>query len=231
MGFALIRGCVFAALMSAVAAAHAGRPLSTDDASVIAEGECQVESWYQSAVGAHEVHVAPGCGFAHETELDVEGVHLSPAADDRDALVLQLKTAFPTLDTADWRFAAKLNAGAVSSAGRMGWRADAYSATGIATRRLADGLDLNLNLGAEHRQREGVNAATYAAALAWSATPRSVLFAEIMGDDKAGATQTVGARWWLDAERIGLDLTVGRQAGVPDSRFVTVGLCFYGFGR
>jgi len=211
--------------------AQAGRPLSTDDAGVIPQGECQVESWYQSADGAHETHLAPGCGIGHDTEFDAEAIHLSPAVDDRDAFVVQLKTALPTLDAYGWSFAAKLNAGAVHPAGGNQWRSDAYSATGIATHHLGDDLDLHLNLGAERRQRERITATTYAAALVWNAAPQALLFAEVLGDDKAGATQTLGARWWLQPERIGLDLTVGRQAGVPDSRFVTVGLCFYGLGR
>jgi len=222
---------LWCALLCAAGSAQAGRPLSTDDANVIPQGECQVESWYQSADGAHEAHVAPGCGLAHDTELDFEAIHLSPAVDDRNALVLQVKTALPTLDVYGWSFAAKLNAGAVNPVGGNQWRADAYSVTGMATRHLSETLDLHLNLGGERRQREHVSAATYAAALVWNAAPQALLFAEVLGDDKAGATQTLGARWWLQPERIGLDLTVGRQAGVPDSRFVTVGLSFYGLGR
>lgn len=211
--------------------AQAGRPLSTDDVSVIPQDECQVESWYQSATGAREAHLAPGCGFAHDIEVDVESIHLSPVIDDRDAFMVQLKTVFPALDAQGWSFAAKLNAGAVNAVGSTRWRSDVYSATGIASHHFGDDIDLHLNLGTERRQRERFSATMYAAALVWNAAPQALLFAEVLGDDKTGATQTVGARWWLQPERIGLDLTVGRQAGVPDSRFVTVGVCFYGLGR
>lgn len=227
----MIRTLMWCALACVAGAAHAGRPLSADDAAVIPKGECQIESWYQSADGARELHVAPGCGVFDDVEFGLEGVRFSPAVDDRHALGAQLKAVFPALDTAGWNFGAKLNAAVARPAVDGGWETDAYSATGIATRPLAEGLALHLNLGAERRKREHLTAATYAVALAWDATPQVQVFAEVLGDDRDSATRVVGARWWLQPETVGLDLTVGHQAGVSGSRFVTIGLCFYGLGQ
>ncbi len=231
MGEWMLRWLACGALMCAAGAAQAGRPLSTDDAATIPPGECQMESWYQSADDAREAHLAPGCGVGETVEVGLEAIRFSPATGDRYALGAQLKSVFPGLATAGWQFGAKANAAAARTAAGARWESDTYGATAIATRELTDGLALHLNLGGERRKRDGRDATLYAVALAWSPSPQVLLFGEVLGDDRSSATRTVGARWWLLSERVGLDLTVGDQAGVSDSRFVTVGLSFYGWGR
>ena len=71
MGEWMLRWLACGALMCAAGAAQAGRPLSTDDAATIPPGECQMESWYQSADDAREAHLAPGCGVGETVEVGV----------------------------------------------------------------------------------------------------------------------------------------------------------------
>ena len=107
--------------------------------------------------------------------------------------------------TAGWQFGAKANAAAARTAAGARWESDTYGATAIATRELTDGLALHLNLGGERRKRDGRDATLYAVALAWEPSPQVLLFGEVLGDDRSSATRTVGARWWLLSERLGLD--------------------------
>ena len=60
------------------------------------------------------------------------------------------------------------------------------------------------------------------------------LFAEVQANSKrtvfGGTLATAGARWWLNKDTLGLDLTAGRESGVHGATVWTLGLCWYGIG-
>jgi len=220
-----------AGLMLAAGPAIAGRPLSTDDASLEDAGVCHVESWWQRADTAHEWHFAPACGLAGNTELALELANYSPADTDRRALDFQIKTLLPALSLGDWSFAAKFNVEQAQGASDGRWAADGYSATGIASWALSPDVALHLNLGVQRSVRDAMWSRSYAAALAWNAGTRWLSFVELGGDDQSSAVRMIGARFWLIPDRLGLDFTIANQAGVPASRLTTLGLSLYGIGQ
>jgi len=57
------------ALALACTAAHAGRPLATDDAGTTPQGECQLEAWGEWQHERHGGVIAPACGVTSTLEL------------------------------------------------------------------------------------------------------------------------------------------------------------------
>lgn len=231
----MLRTRLFVTLLlgtQAAAPAWAGRPLSVDDASVQDRGACQVETWRQRSDATREWHVAPACGVGADIEIGVEWVRFTPDGDDRSAAVLQAKSLLPSLDTAGWKFGIKAGYAAADSVAEERWESVNYGLTAIATRQFSAAYSLHLNIGAERRRREDDDsAATYGAALSWDGSARWSVFAELLGDDKTSATRIVGGRFWAIPGRLGIDLTGGNQAGVPDSTFMTLGMSLYDLGR
>lgn len=59
------------ALLCAATAAHAGRPMTTDDAAITTEGQCSLQSWWQRQAGAAEKWLLPACTPWRRTEFTV----------------------------------------------------------------------------------------------------------------------------------------------------------------
>ena len=60
-------------LLAAMLPAHAGRPLSVEDAGVNDLAQCQVESWFSRTSGSGtRLVVAPACGVLPGVELGLE---------------------------------------------------------------------------------------------------------------------------------------------------------------
>jgi hypothetical protein len=55
-----------------------------------------------------------------------------------------------------------------------------------------------------------------------------MVFAELNGDNRSAATQSVGMRWWLLPETLGLDVTTSRTNATSDSQTWGIGLGWYG---
>lgn len=48
-------------LACATLPAHAGRPMTVEDAAILADGQCQLESYVQRTDGTREFWATPGC--------------------------------------------------------------------------------------------------------------------------------------------------------------------------
>jgi hypothetical protein len=225
-GLALIAG-----LGVMVAPAQAARPLATDDAAVNAAAVCQIESWVDRSDGGHATVLAPACGLTDTLELDLEFVRGSPRSAIAQERTIALKWADPDVKLGDWRFGAKLGFTQSREPGASSWGdASRPLLLGLASLSLGEHAAVHLNLGHERRPAERTTAATYGAAFAWTPIEPVLLFAEWNGDNRSAPLRTVGGRWWLLQDTLGLDLTWTRQAATPGSTVVGVGLCWYGIG-
>jgi hypothetical protein len=209
--------------------AQAGRPLATDDAATNQAGVCQIESWVDRSDPGHSTVFAPACGLTDTVELGLEFVRGSP----RQAIALErgvaLKWADPDVKLGDWRFGAKLGLSQSKEPGSSDWTgASRPLLLGLASLPIGESLALHLNLGHERRGTDRQSATVYGAALAWTPIAQALLFTEWNGDDRSAPLRTVGARWWLVADTLGLDLTWSRQSATRDSTVVGVGLGWYG---
>lgn len=210
--------------------ALAFRPLLTDDASVNPAGKCQLETWYQSESELHLWAVAPACGIGANLEIGAEFTRTSPRLQDRGGFGLQLKAALPALTLGKWDFGAKVSGFALKNPATTDGKPDLYQGYLLATGALTESVTVLLNLGGARNTTERRDALVYGAAVMYAFGETGFVFAELVGDHRSGAIRNAGARWWLIGDRLGVDFSVARQAGVADSTLYTVGLAYYGFG-
>lgn len=210
--------------------ALAFRPLLTDDASVNPVGKCQLETWYQSEPTLHLWAVAPACGIGANLELGVEFTRTSPRLEDRGGFGLQLKAALPALTVGTWDFGAKVNGFALKNPATTDGKPDLYQGFLLATGTLTESVTVHLNLGVARYTAERRDALVYGAAVMYTFGDKGFVFAELAGDHRSGAIRNAGARWWLIGDRLGVDFSVARQAGVADSTLYTLGVAYYGLG-
>lgn len=227
----------------AVPAAHAGRPLATDDAATAEPGSCQLEAWQDRARAARDTVLAPACGLPGGLELGAEGAWPRPVQDVRATAAVSLKWVPEAwrLDTPlgetgfGLKFAAGLERPAAAGAGRA-WRHAESTLLALASLQPAPTLAWHLNAGVGQARAAAPahDTSTWLAGVAASWTPNAdwLVFAEAQTSGRreafGGLRLATGARRWLLPERLGLDLTLARERGSP--RTVGVGLGWYGIG-
>lgn len=226
------------ALMVVASAAHAGRPLATDDAATADAGSCQVESWVARAGSDRALVLAPACGVAAGLELDAEYALLHPRDVLRDAAGLALKWApggWRTLSPAgEVNFGLKLATVAERRAG-AGWSGLQTGALALATLKPHDAWVVHANLGAARERQSGTTATLFNLAVTWTLQEHTLFFVETRTNNRrrlfAGTVNTAGGRWWLMTDRFGLDLTASREAGASGATLWTLGFGCYGIGH
>jgi len=202
--------------------AWAGRPLNTDDASILAEGACQLETWLRPSRHMHQFVLQPACNpwgriewGASLTRQHVGGV---PA---QAQLGLQAKTAFKEVETGTWGAGASLGAIRQVGGGSIG---TLRSATLILSVAPSQPLVLHMNLGATQAPSRHARA-NWAGAIEYSINERWTMVAESTGERHGRPTRQFGVRTWLRPESVQLDATLGReQLNGRDESFVTLGL-------
>jgi len=228
------------ALALAIPLAHAGRPLGTDDAGTAAAQTCQLEAWYEHSGNELTTVLAPACGVAEGLELDL-GVAL-PA--ERRELLLGSGLAFKWVPTSwagstpwgELAFGLKGGVDFEQLAG-SGWRQAGSAGLLLTSLQVNDQWALHLNLGRGQWRPLGqpqFQASLLNVAATWAPAEQGLLFAEWQGNsrraDLGSPTVTAGGRWWLQKDKLGLDLTVGRETASGAPNVVTLGFGWYGLG-
>lgn len=211
--------------------AHAGRPLSVEDAGVNPVAQCQVESWLERGLASgSETHLvlAPACGVFDGVELGLEGGWAQRTSRGDTHRALALKWVPDAAQWGPWQFGAKLTVGSERPAGENQWGDAPTGLLAIGTWQASEAWSVHLNLGADAPHDDGDTVGHAGAAIAWTPTPKVLLFAELTAAQRTPATRGVGLRYWLLPDVLGLDLTVSRTNAVRDSTTATVGLGWYG---
>ena len=197
-----------AALLFA-ATAHGARPFFTDDARVVDQGHCQLETFYkeQRTYSGSEFWFFPACN-SFGVELTVGGNRIE---DERNS-IFQGKYLFKELQTNGAGFAASL--------GYFG--RDPYI-NGIASFSfLDDRAVVHTNLGAISSF-----GATWGIGLeALLLAPRVYGIVETFDQRSQTPTLHYGIRFWVIPNRFQIDATRGEQSADPEKRFFSVGLRF-----
>jgi hypothetical protein len=212
-----------------VDAAHAGRPLNTDDAAILPQGACQLETWLRPSRHLHQFNFQPACNPWGGIEWGASFTRQHAADASPQSLVgLQAKTVFREAETGSW--------GAGASLGMTRIAADGGAYTNTSTLRAGTlivsaaptaALALHANVGAtQEGSRRAI--ANWAAAIEYDVNPRWTLVAEIYGSAHARPAHQLGARTWLAPDHLQLDATIGREsiAGKTES-LLTVGLVWF----
>lgn len=215
--------------------AWAGRPLSSDDASTADPGSCQVESWLEGQGSDRALVIAPACGIAPGMELAADYTSLHP----RDPVRAGAGLAFKWVPEAwAWDTAAgplklglKLSASWLRPSG-SGWQRSEVGALGLLTLQPHEDWALHANLGRARERSSGTTATLLNLALSWTPTEQTQLFAETQANSRrqvfGGTVNTLGGRWWLLKDILGLDLTASREAGSGSGTAWSLGFGWYG---
>jgi hypothetical protein len=211
---------LLATLLLVAPAAEAARPFVTDDARVVDEGGCQIETFVkrQHKFDESEFWFVPACNpWGAELTAGYIGVNSTESGDSR-AAILQAKMLLKPLETDGSGFA--LSVGAVS-----GSTTSPYLNTIGSFSFAGDRVVVHANLGGLRDGTANRTRGTWGVgAEILMIAPRLYGIAESYGMTGEKPTLHAGLRIWIAPNRVQVDTTVGRQQSSPARRFATVGL-------
>lgn len=227
-------------LAALAGSAQAGRPLSTDDAGTADAGTCQVETWHERAGSERALVLAPACGIVPGVELGLDSTWPTPRDVVRQEAGLAVKLLPPSwkLETGagELNFGLKVSGSWLKPAASK-WEGAEVTALALVSLKASEQVSVHFNAGATKDRASSTQATVLNLALVWSPSEHYLLFAEAQGNNKkdvfGGTVTTGGARWWLVKDKLGLDFTASREAGVAGAASSTrysVGLGWYGIG-
>ena len=228
---------ILLALMAAAPWALAGRPLSSDDAGTADAGTCQVESWSEKAGSERAFVIAPACGVLPGLEIGADYTAPNPGDVIKAEAGLALKFAPKSwklgTGAGELGFGLKVS-GAWAKPAEAAWQVTETGVLGLATLAVNDAFTLHANLGLARERASGARAKVLNLALVWTPHDAVLLFAEARANSMkatfGGTVSTVGGRYWLVKDMLGLDLTASQESGAGSTTRWTVGLGWYGIG-
>ncbi|QBE66961.1 hypothetical protein [Pseudoduganella lutea] len=201
-------------------AAQAGRPLVTDDASVLAPGDCQVEA--SASRGPGQRWLAPACNVAQHWEVGIGAGNVRSGGEFHRAIVIGAKTVLRPLSEDGF------GVGAAVSEQRIAGPDTSRDQTVnlIASVPLASWATAHVNAGAIRHGMSHQRAGIWAAALE-TTRGRGGLTFEVFGERGASRGWQAGARWTVVQDVLDLDAGYGELHDCDGRRrFATVGLTY-----
>jgi len=211
---------LIAGLLLIAPSAHAARPFVTDDARVVDEGGCQIETFVKSQrrYDGTEIWFVPACN-PWGAELTAGHIKVDSHQDGNSSTVLlQVKTLLKPLVTNGY--------GIAFSVGTFAGHSNSPYVNGIGSFSFADDrVVIHANLGAIHdNEKNSVRRTWGIGTEVQLAAPRWYGIAETYGMRGENPTFHTGLRIWLVPGSLQLDTTVGTQQHSPERRFATMGL-------
>lgn len=204
---------------------QAGRPLVTDDATIVDPGLCQLEAWTVQRPGLDEYWAVPHCAAGRNWELaaGVGRLRSPTTGSAAGSGWLEAKTIFRRLSTNSWGVGLLLVnhfGGGRGPAGEL-WVVVPFTAS-----LLDDRLLVHANAG-WLRPRGERSGAIWAVAAEWNATRRTGLTLESYGSQHGHTYLQAGGRYDLLPNRLTLDAAVGQRATARgEEHYLALGLTF-----
>ena len=213
------------ALVAALATvqAHAGRPLSTEDASVLEEKRCQLESWIDRSRDATAGWLVPACNFGAGIEWQAG---FARAREDGSArfseAYVQAKRVF--IEPEAGRTGVALVVGTVrrpQNEVRRGWQ-NPYVLVPF-THPLGEAA-IHANVGWSRDAESRRNLTLWGVAFEAPMGERVAVVAEAFGENRERPFVRAGFRWTAIPEVLDFDLTaVARPGGERSDRYISFG--------
>ncbi|MBS1144547.1 MAG: hypothetical protein H6R14_1953 [Proteobacteria bacterium] len=204
-------------------AAHAARPMITDDARLTDGGACQLESWVHLHGNQHEYWALPACNPGGNFELTLGGaLSYADGQSESGAAVIQAKTLFKPLETNGYGIG--LAAGYAAQPGSA-HAANPYFYVPTSFSLADDFLIIHTNLGYTRERENRANRLTWGVGSELQMSPRTWLIAESYGQDKGNAFYQLGVRFWVVPNHVQIDTTYGSRFGaISQEHWFSVGL-------
>lgn len=206
--------------------AMAARPFVTDDARVVDEGGCQVETFVkrQDKLNEREFWFLPACNpWGVELTAGRSWTDGTAPGDSRFN-VLQAKTLLKALQTNGSGYALTLGAYRASPF-RAAHTTNPY-VNAIGSFSFADDrVVMHVNVGAVGDRQASMTRATWGLGAEVTLHPRLIGIVESYGQRADKPTFHYGLRVWVVPNRVQVDGTLGRQnSGPPERSFSSLGL-------
>ena len=226
---------MLAALITALAWAGAGsaqaaRPMVVDDARIVDEGACQVETWRRFNRDSKETWALPGCNPGGNLELTLGTAEL-PVEDlglrsTTRTVQMQGKTLFKTLETNGYSYGLAVG-GVVRSRGAADQVPNYYAYVPFTRSMLDDRWFVHANLGVQRAGATPQDGMTYGIGTEYGINARTYLMVETYGDNHHRNSYQGGVRYWVVPNRVQIDATVGTVAGdYGGGRWFSIGMRF-----
>ena len=225
------RRVVFALLVAAALPAFAGRPLTTEDASVLEDKACQVEAWVDRSREATQGWLVPACNFGANIEWQAGFARTREAGSSRfSEAYFQAKTFWRPAEDAPWAIGLVTGVARKQRETHRGWE-NPYVIVPVSVTSASSATTFHFNVGWSHDRDGSRNATLWGVAAETALSPRLTLVAEAFGENAARAFVRAGGRFSVIKDRLDADLTVvTRPGGTRAERYVSLGL-FWQAGR
>jgi hypothetical protein len=209
-------------LACAALPAHAGRPMTVEDATILAPGQCQLESYVQRTDGAREFWATPGCNVGGTWELEAGAASVDNDVHTAHYGRLQAKTVLRPLDPGGWSIGLVLADQFRTGKGLSG---DLSANVPLSFSLRGDRVLLHLNAGVVRTRLTRSTDATWGVGAEFKLSERNSLTAETYGQQRAGSRYQFGYAHALIPNRLQIDATWGqRLARGASETMVTLGL-------
>lgn len=219
--------CLLALVLAlAWPAAQAARPMQTDDARIVDDKACQVESWVRRNDKSSEYWALPACSFGN-LELTLGGSEQRENdGNTRHDLVIQGKTLLKTLTPNGWGLGLTLgNQRKGSDQAGQPVAGDLYLNLPATFAYRDDRFFLHANLGWLREKATSHQHTTWGLSAETAVTQKTWLIAETFASDGGKPFAQIGVRQWIVQDRVQLDATWGdRINGSSGERWVSIGL-------
>lgn len=212
------------ALLLAPATASAGRPLTSEDAAVLEDGRCQLESWLDRSRDSKTAWIVPACNFGAGIEWQAGAARVREAGNERfSEAYVQAKRTF--LEVEEGR--SDVGVGLVAGLSRRplnerhrGW-SNPYVTVPLTISMSPALLHLNVGWSRDKEARRDATTWGIAAELPhgrWSAV------AEAFGENSSRPSLRLGGRWAAVPDLLDIDLTwVATPGQGSDGRYLSLG--------
>lgn len=219
---------VIGMLLMSASCVFAAQPYVTDDASILAPGQCQLEIGKQVNRGSQELWLLPACNMIANTEITIGKSRLSESDGQRHLYVLQGKGVWQEFSAERFGLGWVAGMRGRNHADEDRRRISSYYASLLVSHAfLEDRLAAHLNVGFIADRDARSEPVTRAVAAEYSMNARLKLIGEFSGDDRSRAMHQVGLRFGIVPERFEFDVSAGGQNGSRgDTRFWTIGVRF-----
>lgn len=215
-----LRAVLLSAVLLAANAAHAARPMITDDARIVDAKACQLESWVRKNPDSTETWALPACNFTGNLELTLGGATTREAGSPQTTeVVMQGKTLFKAMDSNGWGIG--LAAGTVRHplTDTRDWYV--YVPTSFSFRN--DAVVVHTNLGWLREGETRRDRLTWGLGTEAGLAERTWLIAETFGQGQERPFYQIGLRHWLVPDRVQIDTTFGDRTNGGEQWF-SIGL-------
>ncbi|MCH8537035.1 MAG: hypothetical protein LAT66_04610 [Alkalimonas sp.] len=205
-------------LLGVSSLAFAGRPLITDDATLV--DDCQLESWWQRNRGPNEFWLAPACQLAGVEWAVGYG---QQTTGEPDLYELAAKTELRTLETNSWGATIGFSHGFEQGS----FRGDQHLNMAVTHSFADDAWLLHSNLGYASN-RDSRNEWTAGMAVEREVFSNHWAFVEVFREEAGRPFYQLGYRFEPKAERLQLDISYGnRLRDSANEHWVSTGFVFY----